>query len=82
MYVTNRGRGMGELQPLAFPFLAAAGDCVVGATDPATGDTIAGCAGTPVVNQSMTVTAKAYPTWMYAAAGLVGGLLLLKALRG
>ena len=84
--LSTRRRGVGDVQALTFPFLAA--DCVVGATDPATGDTIAGCptaaatAGLPPVNQSMTVTAKAYPTWMYWAAGGLAGLLVLKAVRG
>ncbi len=79
--LARRRRGVGELN-LTFPFLS---DCAVGATDPATGDTIAGCAtaaAPPVVTQSVTVTAKAYPTWLYAAAGLLGGVILLKAFRG
>ena len=79
-------RGVGDSQSLTFPFLAS--PCTVGAIDPATGDTIAGCPGVapapalPVLNQSMTVTATGYPTWIYWAAGGVAGLLLLKTLRG
>jgi len=78
-----RRRGMGDSQTLTFPFLDTS--CTVGAIDPATGDTIAGCAGSapapPVLSQSMTVTASAYPSWMYWAAGGVVGLLLLKTLN-
>lgn len=83
MYVTRKGRGMGDLQTLAFPFV---GDCQVGGVDPATGDTIAGCLGSspaalPVVSQSMTVTAQAYPTWLYVGAAVVGSVLLLKLVK-
>lgn len=79
-------RGVGDVQALTFPFLTSAADCTVGAIDPATGDTIAGC-GTPggalpPVQQSMTVTAKAYPTWLYWAAGGIAGLLIVKAVGG
>jgi len=82
--LVRRRRGVGDSQTLAFPFLST--PCAVGAIDPATGDTIAGCPGVapapPVLTQSMTVTAAGYPTWIYWAAGGVAGLLLLKTLRG
>jgi hypothetical protein len=80
----RRRRGMGDSQTLSFPFVV---PCTVGEIDPATGDTIAGCpsyapAPTPgVLSQSMTVSASAYPSWMYWAAGGVVGLLLLKSMK-
>lgn len=85
MYVTRKGRGMGDLQTLSFPMVGS--DCQVGAVDPATGDTIAGCLGAapapslPVVSQSMTVTAKAYPTWLYVGAAVLGSVFLLKLVK-
>lgn len=75
---------MGDLQTLAFPMV---GDCQVGAVDPTTGDTIAGCLGSapaaplPTVAQSMTVTAKAYPTWLYVGAAVLGSVFLLKLVK-
>jgi hypothetical protein len=88
MYVTRKGRGMGDI------------GCQVGALDPATGDTIAGCLGggsatiswpvgtdasgntyAPVLSQSMTVTAKAYPTWLYVGAAVLGSVFLLKLVK-
>jgi len=83
MYVTRKRRGMGDLQTLAFPMVGGA-DCQVGGIDPATGDTIAGClaaAAPPVLSQSMTITAKAYPTWLYVAAAVVGSVFLLKVVK-
>lgn len=84
MYVTRKARGMGELTTLAFPFLGS-GDCQVGGVDPATGDTIAACPGVaasfPPVSSSITVTAKAYPTWLYVGAAVVGSVILLKLVK-
>jgi hypothetical protein len=87
MYVGRKGRGMGDLTTLAFPFLGA-GECQVGAIDPATGDTIAGCPGAaagqwerPTTSDSFTVTAKAYPTWLYVGAAVLGSVLLLKVVK-
>jgi len=80
-----RRRGVGDTQVVTFPFLTSLPDCTVGAIDPVTGDTIAGCgtpgAAVPPVQQSVTVTAKAYPSWLYWAAGGVAGLILLKAMK-
>lgn len=74
---------MGDLQTLAFPMVAGA-DCQIGGIDPATGDTIAGCLGTaplPPVSQSVTVSAKAYPTWLYVGAAVLGSVFLLKLVK-
>lgn len=84
MYVTKQTRGMGDTQPLVFPFLSTLPACQVGGLDPITGDTIANCPSspaTPVVSDSMTVTAAGYPTWAYVAAG-TGAVLLLSMLFG
>lgn len=81
-----RRRGVGEVSPLNFPFLAQ--ECAVGSVDPATGDTIAGCLGppppappVPTIAESMTVTAKAYPTWLYVGAAVLGSVFLLKLVK-
>ena len=74
---------MGDLQTLVFPFLNAA-ECAVGGIDPATGDTIAACPGAaapPVLSQEVTVSAKAYPTWLYVGAAVVGSVVLLKLVK-
>ena len=84
MYVGRKGRGMGELTTLAFPFVGS-GECQVGALDPATGDTIAACPGLsaslPPVSDSFTVAAKAYPTWLYVGAAVVGSVILFKLVK-
>jgi hypothetical protein len=89
MYMSKQWPGLGDAT-LTFPFLSP--DCVVGATDPLTGDTIANCppplaspaavpGGLVTMTDSMTVTAKAYPAWLYVGAGVLG-LALVGSLFG
>lgn len=70
-----RRRGVGDSQPLSFPFITAPpAGCTVGAIDPNTGDTIAGCGspGTPTVaslQQALTNAAAAASAAVAAEAG-------------
>ena len=83
MYAPSR-RGMGDsTQPLTFPFVV---PCSVGDIDPATGDTIAGCAGAApplpsMPGSSVTVAAQGYSAWLYVAAAGLGFVFLSRLVK-